>query len=85
MRHAANVLTDGLHAHEKSHKKNKGKRNSTEAMPEESKVESEDVLLVRALTTAMVPRFTAGDIPLFHAIVQDLFPGLNVGKSNNVD
>jgi dynein heavy chain len=39
---------------------------------------SEDVLLIRAMRDANIPKFLAEDIPLFDALVQDLFPGLHI-------
>ncbi|TMW63012.1 hypothetical protein Poli38472_005630 [Pythium oligandrum] len=36
----------------------------------------EDVTLIRALRDSNVPKFLADDLPLFHAIVVDLFPGV---------
>ena len=39
---------------------------------------SEDVLLIRAMRDANVPKFLADDLPLFNGIVQDLFPNLQI-------
>lgn len=36
----------------------------------------EDVLLIKAMRDANVPKFLADDLPLFNAIVQDLFPNV---------
>lgn len=36
---------------------------------------NEDVTLIRALRDSNIPKFLADDLPLFHAIVLDLFPG----------
>jgi len=38
----------------------------------------EDVVLIRAMRDSNVPKFLADDLPLFHAIVGDLFPGVTV-------
>ena len=38
----------------------------------------EDLVLIRALRDANVPKFLADDLPLFAAIVQDLFPGVAI-------
>jgi dynein heavy chain len=39
---------------------------------------SEDVLLIRAMRDANVPKFLADDLPLFNGIVQDLFPNVQI-------
>jgi len=39
---------------------------------------SEDVTLIRALRDSNVPKCLSEDLPLFFAIVEDLFPGVNV-------
>jgi dynein heavy chain len=38
----------------------------------------EDVTLIRALRDSNIPKFLAHDIPLFEAILKDLFPGVEV-------
>jgi dynein heavy chain len=38
----------------------------------------EELVLIRALRDSNVPKFLADDLPLFAAIVQDLFPGVEV-------
>ena len=37
---------------------------------------AEDAILIKAMRDANVPKFLAEDLPLFHAIVGDLFPGI---------
>jgi dynein heavy chain len=39
---------------------------------------SEDLVLIRALRDSNVPKFLADDLPLFGAIVLDLFPGVSI-------
>ncbi|KAL4466850.1 hypothetical protein ABPG74_010447 [Tetrahymena malaccensis] len=44
---------------------------------------SEDIVLIRAMRDSNVPKFLSHDIPLFNAIVQDLFPGLDIPPIQN--
>lgn len=37
---------------------------------------NEDIVLIRAMRASNIPKFLSDDIPLFNAIVSDLFPGL---------
>eukprot|EP00741_Cyanophora_paradoxa_P024436 tig00022075_g23593.t1 len=39
---------------------------------------SEDIVLIRALRDSNVPKFLADDVPLFFAIIRDLFPGVTI-------
>ena len=39
---------------------------------------SEDVVLIKAMRDSNVPKFLDEDLPLFHAILRDLFPGVKV-------
>ena len=41
---------------------------------------TEDVLLIRAMRDANAPKFLADDLPLFSAIIRDLFPGVDVPR-----
>ncbi|KAL4470156.1 hypothetical protein ABPG72_009081 [Tetrahymena utriculariae] len=43
----------------------------------ESKL-SEDIVLIRAMRDSNVPKFLKDDLPLFSALVQDLFPGAEI-------
>ena len=43
---------------------------------------SEDVNLIRALRDSNIPKFVSIDLPLFHAIVSDLFPGIEIPKND---
>lgn len=37
---------------------------------------SEDMVLIRAMRDSNIPKFLKDDVPLFNAIIQDLFPGV---------
>lgn len=43
---------------------------------------SEDIVLIRAIREANLPKFLSDDLPLFHAIVGDLFTGCIVPESD---
>ena len=38
----------------------------------------EDVVLIKAMRDSNLPKFLADDVPLFRAILVDLFPGVHV-------
>ena len=42
----------------------------------------EEAVLIRAMKDANLPKFTKDDIPLFNAIVQDLFPTVQIKEAN---
>jgi dynein heavy chain, axonemal len=52
--------------------------NLSEQEREEIEIKKEHVLLIRAMRDANVPKFVAHDLPIFYAIIQDLFPGLKI-------
>lgn len=43
---------------------------------------SEDVVLIRAMRDSNIPKFLAPDLPLFNALIQDLFPGIKIPQAN---
>ncbi len=43
----------------------------------------ESLLLIRAMRDSNIPKFLAQDLPLFNAIVQDLFPDVKLPKAEN--
>ncbi|CAD8076520.1 unnamed protein product [Paramecium sonneborni] len=44
---------------------------------------NEDVVLVKAICESNLPKFLFNDIRLFNAIVNDLFPGIEIGNKQN--
>ena len=40
--------------------------------------EEESHILIQALRDANLPKFHAEDVPLFHNIMEDLFPGIQM-------
>jgi len=45
--------------------------------------EKEDIILIRAMRDSNIPKFIKDDLPLFNALVQDLFPGVTIHDTNN--
>ena len=45
----------------------------------------EDAVLIRAMKDANVPKFLKDDLPLFAAIVQDLFPTVIIKEPDYTD
>lgn len=43
----------------------------------------EDAVLIRAMKESNVPKFLKDDLPLFHAIVQDLFPTVEIQEPDH--
>ena len=46
---------------------------------------SEDVVLIRAMRDSNVPKFVADDLPLFNALIQDLFPGVDIPEQDSTE
>jgi dynein heavy chain len=44
---------------------------------------AEDIVLMRALRDMNMPKFVFDDVPLFHGLIQDLFPGLRAERVGN--
>ena len=42
----------------------------------------EDIVLIRAMRDSNIPKFIKEDLPLFNAIVKDLFPGTQLPESS---
>lgn len=42
----------------------------------------EDVLLIRAMRDSNVPKFLKDDLPLFQALINDLFPNVIIPEPN---
>lgn len=42
----------------------------------------EDAVLIRAMRDANVPKFLKDDLPLFSAIISDLFPGIEITEND---
>lgn len=38
----------------------------------------EDIVLIRAMRDSNVPKFLKDDLPLFSALIQDLFPSVSI-------
>jgi dynein heavy chain len=47
--------------------------------------DTEEVVLIRAMRDANVPKFLSDDLPLFNALVNDLFPGIQVEEEVSGD
>ena len=49
------------------------------AMPDST----EDSVLIRAMGDANIPKFLEEDLPLFSAIIKDLFPAVEITKNGH--
>ena len=47
--------------------------------------QNEEDVLIRAMKEANIPKFLKDDVPLFTAIVQDLFPNVNIQEPDNTE
>jgi len=47
--------------------------------------QNEDGVLISAMKDANVPKFLKDDLPLFNAIVQDLFPSVEISEKQYGD
>lgn len=45
----------------------------------------EDVVLIRAMRDSNVPKFVDEDLPLFNALIQDLFPGVEIPEQTSTE
>jgi dynein heavy chain len=45
----------------------------------------ENIVLIRAMRDSNVPKFLASDLPLFSALIQDLFPGVEIPESSHLE
>ena len=43
---------------------------------------NEDAVLIRAMRDSNVPKFLKDDLPLFSAIIQDLFPSIEITEAD---
>lgn len=43
----------------------------------------ENIVLIRAMRDSNIPKFLASDLPLFSALIQDLFPGVEIPETQH--
>jgi len=51
------------------------------ALRRENKDQAENVVLIKAMRDSNIPKFLAQDLPLFEALIQDLFPGVHIPEA----
>jgi dynein heavy chain len=54
-------------------------------MKRAEKVLGEDAVLMRALRDFNLPKIVADDLPIFHGLLGDLFPGINPERARDMD
>jgi dynein heavy chain len=45
----------------------------------------ENIVLIRAMRDSNIPKFLASDLPLFSALIQDLFPGVQLPETKHLE
>ena len=45
----------------------------------------ESIVLIRAMRDSNIPKFLADDLPLFSALIEDLFPGIEIPTTKHVE
>jgi dynein heavy chain len=45
----------------------------------------ENIVLIRAMRDSNIPKFLASDLPLFSALIQDLFPGVEIPEAEHLE
>jgi len=48
-----------------------------------NQAEKEDIILIQAMRDSNIPKFIKDDLPLFNALLQDLFPGVIIEENPN--
>jgi dynein heavy chain len=46
---------------------------------------SENIVLIRAMRDSNIPKFLASDLPLFSALIEDLFPGIEIPETKHFE
>lgn len=45
----------------------------------------ESIVLIRAMRDSNIPKFLSADLPLFSALIQDLFPGVDIPQAQHME